>query len=306
MKYYCRLITYAVTFSIIMSFSSVVSAATKICFVTFTLQVAYFQKSVAGGEAAAKELGVDVVVMDPQADAARQVSMVEDCIAQQSDGIVVDPIESSALMGVIGEAGSRGIPVAVLDTPINADPVITNIGVPQYDASYTFGQFVAGWIIGKLDGEANIGIMLASSEVQLLRRDGFLKALDAVPGAKVVATGDGRNILERSISAAEDMLTANPDINVIYATGDPSLQGGLAAAESQGRDIAFFGWDDIPEPFIKPLEDGRIVGFLKQKPKIGGEMAVKFLVSHLNGEKVPAKYSYNPDVVTTYNLDQHR
>ena len=107
MKYYCRLITYAVTFSIIMSFSSVVSAATKICFVTFTLQVAYFQKSVAGGEAAAKELGVDIVVMDPQADAARQVSMVEDCIAQQSDGIVVDPIESSALMGVIGEAGSR-------------------------------------------------------------------------------------------------------------------------------------------------------------------------------------------------------
>ena len=98
----------------------------------------------------------------------------------------------------------------------------------------------------------------------------------------------------------------HPDIDVIYATGDPSLQGGLAAAESQGKDIAFFGWDDIPEPFIKPLEDGRIVGFLKQKPKIGGEMAVKFLVSHLNGEKVPANYSYNPDVVTTYNLDQHR
>ena len=35
------------------------------------------------------------------------------------------------------------------------------------------------------------------------------------------------------------MLTAHPDINVIYATGDPQLQGGLAAAASQGRDIAF-------------------------------------------------------------------
>ena len=282
------------------------AAKTSICFVTFSLQIGYFQSSVAGGKSAAKELGVDIVVMDPQADAARQVSMVEDCIARQSDGIVVDPIESSALKGVIAEAGQRGIPMAVLDTPIIADNVITNIGVPQYEASYTFGQFVAGWIIGKLDGKAKIGIMLASSEVQLLRRDGFLAALAAIPGAKVVATGDGRNILERSIAEAEDMLTANPDINVIYATGDPSLQGGLAAAQSQGRKIAFFGWDDIPEPFIKPLEEGRIVGFLKQKPKIGGKMAVSFLVSHLKGEKVPAKYSYNPDVITTYNLDQHR
>ena len=93
---------------------------------------------------------------------------------------------------------------------------------------------------------------------------------------------------------------------MIYATGDPQLQGGLAAAASQGRDIAFFGWDDIPEPFIKPLEDGRIVGFLKQKPELGGEMAVRLLVKKLNGEEIPAKYTYSPTVVTTYNLDQHR
>ena len=115
-----------------------------------------------------------------------------------------------------------------------------------------------------MKGEAKIGIMLASTEVQLARRDGFRVALKAVPSATVVADGDGRNILERATAEAENMLTAHPDINVIYATGDPQLQGGLAAAASQGRDIAFFGWDDIPQPFLKPLEDGRIKGFLKQ------------------------------------------
>ena len=45
-----------------------------------------------------------------------------------------------------------------------------------------------------------------------------------------------------------------------YATGNPQLQGGLPAAEAQGREIAFFGWDDIPEPFVEPLEDGRSSG----------------------------------------------
>lgn len=277
-----------------------------ICYVTFSLQVGYFQAGVDGAKKAAEELGVDLVVLDPQADAGRQVTQFEDCIARKSDAIIIDPIESGSLGGAIEDAGKAGIPIAALDTPIDSPYVVVQLGIPQYDASREFGQFVAGYIIGKLGGKASIGVMLASTEVQLARRDGFLEALSAVPGATVVATGDGRNILERATAEAEDMLTAHPDINVIYATGDPQLQGGLAAAASQGRDIAFFGWDDIPEPFIKPLEDGRIVGFLKQKPELGGEMAVRLLVKKLNGEEIPAKYSYNPTVVTTYNLDQHR
>lgn len=282
------------------------SADKTICFVTFSLQIAYFQSSVAGGQRAADELGVELVVLDPQADTGRQVTLFEDCISRGADGIVIDPIESSALAGVIDEAGAQGIPIAVLDTPIDSPHVISNICVPQYDASREFGQFVAGYVIGAMEGKAKIGVMLASTEVQLLRRDGFLEALKAVPGAEIVATGDGRNILERATAEAEDMLTANPDIDLIYATGDPQLQGGLAAAASQGRDIAFFGWDDIPAPFLAPLEDGRIVGFLKQKPDVGGEMAVRFLAQHLDGQAVPAKFGYSPDVVTRFNLDQFR
>ena len=199
-------------------------------------------------------------MLDPQADAGRQVALMEDYIARRVDAMVVDPIESGSVAGPIDGAGEAGIPIAVLDTPIDSPYVVTHVGVPQFEASR---EFVAGYISGAMGGEAKIGVMLASTEVQLPRRDGFLEALKAVPGAEVVAEGDGRNILERATAEAENMLTANPGIDVIYATGDPQLQGGLAAAASQGRDIAFFGWDDIPAPFIAPLEDGRIKGFLK-------------------------------------------
>ncbi len=277
-----------------------------ICFVTFSLQIAYFQSSVAGGKRAAEELGVELVVLDPQADAARQVTLMEDCIARKVNAIVLDPIELGSVMGPIDEAGAAGIPIAVLDTPISSPYVVTQVGVPQFDASREFGQFVAGYVIGAMKGEAKIGIMLASTEVQLARRDGFLEALKAVPNATVVAEGDGRNILERATAEAENMLTAHPDINVIYATGDPQLQGGLAAAASQGRDVAFFGWDDIPQPFLAPLEDGRIKGFLKQSPDVGGEMAVRLLVKKLDGEQITPRFSYNPSVVTQYNLEQFR
>lgn len=299
-----RLLAAATFLALAVGAPSAIAAGKTICFVTFSLQIAYFQSSVAGGKKAANELGVELVVLDPQADAGRQVTMVEDCLGRKANAIVVDPIESSSLIGVIEEAGKRKIPVATLDTKVDSPYVVTLIGVPQREASYTFGQFVAGWIIGKQGGKAKIGVMLASTEVQLARRDGFVDALKAVPGAEIVATGDGRNILERATSEAEDMLTAHPEINVIYATGDPQLQGGLAAG--QGRNIAFFGWDDIPEPFLKPLEDGRIVGFLKQKPEVGGEMAVRLLTDYLDGKEITKRFTYSPDVVTQFNLDKFR
>jgi len=276
-----------------------------VCYVTFSLQVEYFQKGVAGAKKAAEELGVNLIVHDPQADAGRQVNQFEDCIAQKADAIIIDPIESTALAGAIEEAGKKGIPIAALDTPIKSPYVVIQLGIPQFDASREFGQFVSGYIIGKMGGKAKVGVMLASTEVQLARRDGFLVALKAIPETKVVATGDGHNVLEQAQAAAEDMLTAHPDIDVIYATGDPQLQGALAAASSQGRKIAFFGWDDIPQPFVKPLEDGRIVGFLMQAPQVGGEMALRFLVKKLKGETIPARYTYNPTVITQYNLGKN-
>ena len=277
-----------------------------ICMTTFSLQIGYFQSSVAGAQKAADELGVKLVVQDPQADAGKQVTLIEDCLSMKPDALIVDPIESSSLAGVLKEAADKGIPVATLDTPVDSPAIVTWIGVPQYEASYGFCEFMGGWIIGKLNASAKIGIMLASTEVQLARRDGCVAALAAVPGAKVVAEGDGRNILERATAEAEDMLTAHPDINVIYATGDPQLQGGLAAAAAQGRDIAFFGWDDIPEPFLKPLEEGRIVGFMKQKPDVGGYTAVTLLNDHLNGKTIPARFTYNPDVVTQGNVEKFK
>jgi len=277
-----------------------------ICFVTFSLQITYFQSSVAGGERAAEELGVELIVLDPQADSSRQVTLVEDCISRQVDAIVMDPIESNSLFGPIEQAEAAGIPMVTLDTPIDHPNVLALIGVPQFDASREFGQYVAGYIAGAMGGEARIGLMIASSEVQLARRDGFLAAMEAVPGVEIVAEADGRNILETAQAEAENMLTANPDIDVIYATGDPQLQGGLAAGLSQNRDIAFFGWDDIPQPFIAPLEEGRLVGFLKQSPDFGGEQAVRLLVDHLNGEEIPQVVNYNPTVVTPFNVDRFR
>ena len=46
---------------------------------------------------------------------------------------------------------------------------------------------------------------------------------------------DGRNIQDNALAAAENLITGNPDLTAIYATGEPALLGAIAAVESQGK-----------------------------------------------------------------------
>ena len=128
----------------------------------------------------------------------------------------------------------------------------------------------------------------------------------AVPGATVVAGGDGRNILERATSEAEDMLTANPDINVIYA--DRLIHSSRVPwLQDRPRAVISRSSAGTRTPSDSSLHSGRPHrGFLMQKPALGGEMAVRLLVDYLNGEQIPARFTYTPDVVTQYNVEQFK
>ncbi len=275
--------------------------------VTYTLEVSYFQHSVAGAREAADEHGVKLTVLDPRASEEKQVEQIENLIAMNVDALVVDAIDAHVVRDVVGEAVDRGIKVIAVDTDIDHPGVLSTIAVPNKERSREFGRYIAGWIDAKYDGKAKIGVLLASSTIQLERRDGFEETLSSIPESEIVDTGDGRNIYERSQQEAEDMLTANPDIDVVYATGDPALMGSIAAAEVLGlaEDIDFFGWDQIPDHFVEPVKNGTIVGFINQMPATKGRIALEQAVKALRGEEVERYIDSPIEIVTKHNIDNY-
>ena len=78
------------------------------------------------------------------------------------------------------------------------------------------------------------------------------------------------------MSAAESLMTANPDLTAIYATGEPALLGAVAAVESQGRqaDVKIVGWD-LTASAIKGIDAGYVVGVVQQDPAGMGAAAVE-------------------------------
>jgi ribose transport system substrate-binding protein len=277
-----------------------------VCFVTFSLQVAFFHTSVDGGQREAQAQGAKMIVQDPQADTQKQVTQIEDCVARGANAIVVDAIESKAVLGPIAEAKKKGVVVVAVDTFLDSPDVTSNVGVSNFDAAREYGHFIAAYILGKYNGKADVGIVLASTEVQLARRDGFLAAMKSLGSSvRVVGTADGRNILERATAVSEDLLSGNPSITVIYATGEPQLLGALASAASQKRsNIAFFGWDKVPDPFIKPIQQGRLVAVTNQQPELQGQLGVRYAVMAARGEKVPSRVNTPVAIITKLNLSE--
>ena len=80
-----------------------------------------------GAQKAAKDAGVQLVVVDAQDDPARQISSVEDLIQKRVSVILLNPTDSSALAGAVQSAQRANIPVITLDRGVDGAEVASHI-----------------------------------------------------------------------------------------------------------------------------------------------------------------------------------
>jgi ribose transport system substrate-binding protein len=120
-------------------------------------------------------------------------------------------------------------------------------------------------------------------------------------------TVDGQNVQDVALSAAENLLTANPDMTAIYATGEPALLGAIAAVESQGRtgDVKVFGWD-LTASAVKGIDEGYVQAVIQQDPAGMGAAAIDALVTLSDGGTVERNISVPVTIVTSDNVDDFR
>ena len=110
------------------------------------------------------------------------------------------------------------------------------------------------------------------------------------------------------MSAAESLMTANPDLTAIYATGEPALLGAVAAVESQGRqaDVKIVGWD-LTASAIKGIDAGYVVGVVQQDPAGMGAAAVEAAFKAITGKPATTETIAVPiTIVTKENVEPYR
>ena len=205
---------------------------------------------------------VSLSVLDGQADAAKQISQIENAIRLKPDLLIVAPLQRDALTKVMGEAVEAGIPTICLERDIAEPNYTTFIRCDNVAIGRMAGQFIVDKLTEKYgEPKGNMVEIQGMNGVKAAndRHDGAHEVLSKYPNIKVVHDATGNWMQGEAISRMEEALNANPEgIDVVYGHNDPMAYGAYLAAKEKGRekDILFVGIDGLAHEGVKYVEAG--------------------------------------------------
>lgn len=266
----------------------------KIGFVISTQTNPFFVTLKEGAESKAKELGVELIVLDSQDDPTKEMSNIEDLITKKVDLILVNPTDSDAVVNGVMAANEAKIPVITVDRASNGGEVATFIASDNVAGGRMAGEF----IIEKLGGKGNVVELegIAGTSAARERGEGFN---DAIGGTdlEVVAKQTAEFDRSKGLSVMENILQSQPDIQAVFAHNDEMALGALEAIKASNRDILVVGFDATDDA-VKAVNDGDMAATVAQQPELIGEIGIESAVKVLKDEAVDANIPVELKLVT--------
>ncbi len=272
-----------------------------------------FWKSVhAGAEQAAKEAGnVTIIWKGPllENDRDGQISVVEDFIVKQVDGIILAPLDSQALIDPVLHAVEEEIPVVIFDSALGDEkPLVSYVATDNYHG----GQIAARAMAEAIGGEGNVILLRYNpgSESTEQRETGFLETLKKEFSKIKILSSDqyAGTTPESSLEKATEVLDKYRDkVNGIFAVCEPNATGTLGALRelNLAKKVKFIAFDPN-EDLIDGLKKNHVQGIVLQDPVMMGYEAVKAMLAHLKGEPVEKRLKTGEYVATPGNMNDEK
>ncbi len=266
----------------------------------------FWQSVHAGAAAAGQEFGVEIQWNGPsqETEYSRQIQIIDAMITRHVDALAIAPADRVALVQAVDRAMAQGIPVTILDSSLEGANYTSYVATNNYAAGEMAARKLGQILGGK--GKAAMLLHVPGSGSTLEREKGFEAVIAReFLGINIVARQFGMSDRARAMGAAEDMLTAHPDLDGIFASAEPSTVGASQAIKSRGLSgkIKFVGFDSS-DSLIEDLKGGVIDALVVQDPfKIGHE-AVRTVVEKLNGQTPPKQIDLPATVITKADLEK--
>jgi ribose transport system substrate-binding protein len=253
---------------------------------------------IAGGEAAAEEYGITLLVSEANFDAAVQLSQVENLVQQGVDGIFMIAVDGDSISSAVIAANEANIPVIVVGGPPARGEILSLMNSTSYDGCYESCKY----LIDAVGGEGKIGIIHIPLGLQTIMdreqgtRDAIAESNMEIVGFEAVLNQDD------ALAAAENMIQANPDLTAIFATWSLAINGALAAIESSRMDIKLSGYDAEVAGF-QAFDSGSpyLLSLAGQQASLQGRTGINGLCKHILGQEVQADILVPTLLVTAEN-----
>ena len=247
-----------------------------------------------GYQDAARDLGVKCLTDNTNNDQAREVELITTYLSQGVNGIAIAPLSKDASIAQLRAADAQGMKVAITNLDLaDGDFVVGTFTSDDYTNCQLVGR-VAGEAILEKFGDKTVKIALIQFKSLLpdqssSRVNGYLDAIaDAGVNYEVVADQDGW-LQDMAIEAADGIITANPDLDVIIAVNDGGTIGATMAVINAGKadDILVFGHDGGDQISSLVLDEASpLYAAVAQDPYGQGYSAMTALIKALRGEDI--------------------
>ena len=288
-----KIIVLALSLMLVVGLSAGAAAQDiKIGLAVSTLNNPFFVDLKDGAEAMAEEMGVEILTVDAQDDAASQLSSVEDLLIKQIDVLIVNPVDGNAVVSAITAANDAGVPVITVDRGAEGGDVASHIASDNVAGGEMAGDFIAE----QLGEEGNVVELqgIPGTSAARDRGKGFNQAMDKYSGMEVIARQPAGFDRAEGMTVMENILQGNQNIDAVFAHNDNMALGAMEAIAAAGRsdEIMIVGFDAIDDA-REAVKEGEMAATVAQKPGLMGEMAVETAIKVVNGEEV-AEYTPVP------------
>ncbi|MEI2266854.1 ribose ABC transporter substrate-binding protein RbsB [Erwinia sp. CGal63] len=260
-------------------------AKDTLALVISTLNNPFFVSLKEGAQKEADKLGYNLVVLDSQNNPAKELANVQDLSVRGTKLLLINPTDSDAVGNAVKMANQANIPVITLDRVAAQGKVVSHVA-----SDNRLGGKMAGDYIAKRVGD-NAKIIelagIAGTSAARERGEGFKTAADAHKFV-ILASQPADFDRTKGLNVMQNLLTAHPDVQAVFAQNDEMALGAMRALQTAGKsDVVVVGFDGTADG-VKAVQGGKLAATVAQQPEQIGVIGVQTADKVLKGQQVQA------------------
>ncbi|NBF40819.1 MAG: substrate-binding domain-containing protein [Spirochaetes bacterium] len=272
----------------------------------------FFQIIQLGMQAAADEYGANLLLGNSDNSPQKEIELVNTYLTGGVDAIAISPLSETASVQALEEANEEGVEIVTYNSPLGADFPVSYINSSQYELGSSTGEAAAEYVSGLSGDSINVAVLAFDSqlpEISDQRVSGFLDALaDSGKDVNIVSRQDGY-LAEMALQTSTDIMTANNELDLIFAANEGGTVGAVQAVRNAGRagETVVFGTDATQQltQFLL-ADDGILQAVTGQQPFEIGFQAIENAILASRGESVEAEVIVPGVLLTRERADDVR
>ncbi|KMJ57646.1 LacI family transcriptional regulator [Bacillus sp. LL01] len=253
---------------------------------------AWFKRMEIGVNEYGDEMNINVIQRGPaNADAASQVQVIEDLIAQGVDALAVVPIDPGAIEASLKNALSQGIAVVTHEAS-NQENTLYDV---EAFTSEAFGNTIMDTVAELMDEEGKYALMVGYTtstthmeyaNAQKARQEENYPNMELINGGEV-PSAESEESVSVAYDKAKEILKANPDLKGFTGVASTDIPGVANAVEELGLagKVSIVGVG-TPNELNSYVKAGTINKLLLWDPKDAGYAMVSVAAKILAGEEI--------------------